>query len=218
MTIAKPLTLTGAGAGATVIDGSGSGPVLTVSGAGVTVRRAHGHERRLQHASRQQRHPRRGATGATFDGVECSFNEAAYMVVSSSGTTVRSGSMHDNHAFAFDNGDTGSPDTLIEDCEVYDNLGTQGGGAINAYAGSSGFTVRRTHVHDNVNAGVQIGWSSGWLVEDSTLARNAHGLILDTASSGTCRRCEISDNTGYGVSLGGWGPAGQPVHRQLDPP
>ena len=113
--------------------------------------------------------------------------------------------MHDNHAYAFDNGDTFSPDTLLEDCEVFDNLGTQGGGAINAYAGSSGFTVRRTHLHDNVNAAVQIGWSGGWLLEDSTLEGNAHGLILDSANSGTCRGNEISDNTGYGVALAGWG-------------
>ena len=41
------------------------------------------------------------------------------MVVSSSGTTVRNGSMHDNHAFAFDNGDTYSADTLIVDCDVF---------------------------------------------------------------------------------------------------
>ena len=127
------------------------------------------------------------------------------MVVSSSGTTVRNGAMHDNHAYGFDNGDTFSPDTLLEDCEVFDNLGTQGGGAINAYAGSSGFTVRRTHLHDNVNAAVQIGWSGGWLLEDSTLEGNAHGLILDSANSGTCRGNEISDNTGYGVALAGWG-------------
>ena len=204
VTIAKPLTLTGAGAGATTIDGSGSGPVLTVSGAGVTVRQL------TVTDGGSSTHPASngirvsGATGASFDGVEVSFCEAAYMLVSSSGTSVRNGVMHDNHAFGFDNGDTGSANTLLEDCDVYGNLGTQGGGAINAYAGSSGFTVRRTHVHDNANAAVQIGWSSGWLIEDSTLEGNAHGLVLDSASGGTCRGNELSGNTGNGVTVAGW--------------
>ena len=206
VTIAKPLTLTGAGAGATVIDGSGSGPVLTVCGAGVTVR-----ELTVTNGG-SDAHPASngvrvsGATGASFAGVEVSFCEAAYMLVASSGDE-RAQRLHARqprlrlrqrrHRLA---GHAARGLRGLRQPRHAGRRRDQRLRRLERLHRAPHAPCTTTSTPPCRSAGAAAGWS-----RTRRFAGNAHGLVLDSSNGGTCRGNEISDNTGYGVVLAGWG-------------
>lgn len=103
-------------------------------------------------------------------------------------------------------GDRGSSSNTIQNVEAYSNgLGVIG------YAGTNNLKVLDSKLYGNKEDGVLIGWSSGWVIENTACYSNGRdGVGIDTASGGTIQNCTIYNNT-EGVGSGGLGESGNRI-------
>ena len=119
---------------------------------------------------------------------------ASYNTVSD---IIATGSYH-----GINNHDQNNNNNTFQHVEVYGNSNI----GIVAYLGSNSLSVLDSNVHDNGASGVQIGWSSNWIVSGNTITGNVGpGVSLDTATYGTITNNTIMENN-TGVSFSGWGP------------
>jgi nitrous oxidase accessory protein NosD len=207
VTIGKALTLCGAGAGQTIVDGGGTGHVIrVVSDDDIYIR---------------DLTVRNGSTAETYAGIDlyvadgcviedCAFSDVwAGVRCTYAPENLVSRCTFTDVDHAVDVGDKASHDVWIVDCQAADCRSA----AYNAYAGSDGLRILRCSAV-RCPTGVQIGWSSSWVVECCDFVDDDNGVVVDTATTGVVRHCTFQEN-GHGLWVAGLGSSGNDVYGNL---
>ena len=207
VTIAKALTLCGAGPDQTIIDGGGKGHVIQVlSDDDIVIRRLA---------------VRNGSMDEPYAGIDLSYAGGCLVEDCAATTTwagIRFNYAHENIVrgctfadveYGVDVGDKSSYSNSLVDCQATRCTKV----AYNAYAGSDGLRILRCSA-SACATGVQIGWSSGWVVECCDLVANENGVVLDTTTGGSVRHSTFQEDT-TGLFMAGLGTSGADVYGNL---
>jgi parallel beta-helix repeat protein len=204
VTVSKSLNIQGEDKETTVIDGSGTGSVVSVQAdyvniTSLTIQNSGSSSGGLYNAGVYLDHAdycdlsNNIISNNNGDGLY--FYYSTYNIIENSNVSY-------NLEHGMDLSDKGSHHNTIINTTVHSN----GMNGINAYLGSDYTKIVDSKVYDHPGGtGIAIGWSYYWTVENTDIYSNSGGLSIDTAQQGIIKDCDIYSNN-IGISFGGWGP------------
>jgi hypothetical protein len=190
------------------IDGNGASAVVTISAANVTLK---------------QLTVQDGETGILLDGAwgsGATHTTLALLRVreTSTGVAFANAATLNNvtdlevsgATYGVNVGDQSSSGNTFLRAKLHDNLV-----GLIAYAGSDNLVLRDSTVSWNEQTGVQVGWSTGWVLERNQIYANGNGIVTDTAS-GMIRDSYIARNGQWGIYEGGFYSTNTILHNRID--
>jgi len=196
----RAITVRGDSKPGVVVDGDGSGAVITVTAVGSTLTR-------LTVQNGEAGVSLQGNWGGAASGNLLSDLKISGSVTgiffggAATGNTVEDTDVSGSALFAINVHDQGNSGNQFLHLKLHRNPGK----GLQGYAGSDGLVLRDSSIEKNGNGGVQIGWSSGWTVENNEIVDNVGtGIVTDTVGSGSITHNYIARNSQTGVWEAGY--------------